>query len=96
MSVKVTAAQEEQTKVIKEKKLEAKAVGIPEPPKFKQPNLHFNLQHLLKKRKTFDGNFKLEDNIQGGNFPYYQYFSSGRSSIPLSARSTNHSSRASH
>ena len=56
--------------------------------------MHFNLNHMLKKRKTFDGTYRLEENIQGSNYPYYNYYSSGRSSIPLSARSSNRHSRS--
>jgi hypothetical protein len=56
------------------------------PRKSKQPHLHFNLRHLLKTSKTFTGHFSREDNIQGTSFPYYNYFSSEKSSMPRTQR----------
>ena len=60
--------------------------------KTKQPHLHFNLRHLIETRKKFTGDFSREENITGSNYPYLHYFSSTKSSLPSSQRSSRYKS----
>lgn len=82
----------------KDKRIQSQELALgPSPRRAKQPHLHFNLRHLLQTRKAFNGEFSREDNIQGTNFPYYQYFSSEKSSLPASQQSarSRHAERTS-
>lgn len=71
----------------KKQRVESSELPIRSPRKAKQPHLHFNLKHLLQTSKTFTGQFSRESNIQGSNFPYYNYFSSQKSSLPRTQKS---------
>lgn len=67
-------------------RVEFKEVSYSSPRKGKEPHVQFNLTHLLKTSKTFSGQFNRSKQIQGSNFPYYQYFSSHKSPLPKTAR----------
>ena len=58
--------------------------------KVRQPNMHFNLNFMIQKRKTFNGDFSREQNITGTSYPYYNYFSSSKSSVPSTQRSSRY------
>jgi hypothetical protein len=59
--------------------------------KIRQPHLHFNLQYVLNQRKSFNTQFIREENIQGCNYPYFSYFSSDKSPMPKTHRSSRES-----
>jgi hypothetical protein len=71
----------------KQQRAESSEQPVRSPRKARQPHLHFNLKHLLQTSKKFTGHFSKEENIQGSNFPYYNYFSSQKSSLPKTQKS---------